>query len=328
VKVFLTGGTGFIGTHLVSALLARGHYVTCLVRSPQKCAGLESRGVRLARGDLHTPEALREGCAGAEVIIHLAGVIAGRNAAEFIRANRDGTANVLAAAQEANRTAAVRRFVFVSSIAATGPTVPGRALDESAPLHPVTPYGESKRAGEALVRAAGLPWTIVRPPIVYGEWDRATLRIFALANRGVLPLFGDGSQELSAIHGADLAQALTAAAESAPAEGRVYFAAHPEMTTARGLGLAVGRAVGRAHPLVIPIPVPIARVLLTVVGTAARVAGQASVLSAERAPEFLAPAWTCRADALTRDTGWRAQIDLATGLERTARWYRQEGWLR
>jgi nucleoside-diphosphate-sugar epimerase len=322
VRVFLTGGTGFIGTHLVNALLARGDEVTCLVRSPAKAAGLEARGVRLVRGDLESRAALREGAAGADVVIHLAGVIAARSAGEFIAANRDGTANVLDAAA----AHPPRRFVFVSSIAAAGPTVPGRPLVESALPHPVTPYGASKLAGEALVRTASFPWTIVRPPVVYGEWDRATLRIFQLANRGLVPLLGDGSQELSAIHGEDLAAALVTVASAPGSIGKVYFAAHPEITTSRGLALAVGRALGKT-PRVLPVPAPVARAVMSVAGMIARIAGRASVLSPERADEFLAPAWTCRPDALRADTGWQATIDLATGLARTAAWYRQEGWL-
>jgi len=322
VKAFVTGGTGFLGTHLVNALLARGDDVTCLVRSPAKAAHLERRRVQLVRGDLDDAAALRQGCAGADVVFHLAGRIVARDLSEFMRANRDGTANLLEAAAERPP----RRFVYVSSLAAAGPTVPGQPIDETRPPSPVTPYGQSKLAGEVLVRAMALPWTVVRPPLVYGEWDRATLAIFRLANRGVVPVFGDGSQELSLIYGTDVAAALVGLVATERTVGRVYFAAHPQITTVRALALAVGRALGK-RPRVLPVAEPIARAVLWTVGTLARVAGRATLLSPEKAPEFLAPAWTCRADALRADAGWEARVDLATGLARTATWYRQEGWL-
>lgn len=322
MKAFVTGGTGFLGTHLVNALLAGGHDVTCLVRSPAKAEARDWRGVRLVRGDLDDAAALRDGCAGADVIFHLAGRIAARDPGEFMAVNRDGTANVLDAAA----ARPPRRFVFVSSLGAAGPTVPGQPIDETRPPRPVTLYGQSKLAGELLVRTASFPWTIVRPPLVYGEWDRAVLPIFRLAMRGVVPLFGDGSQELSAIHGADVAQALLAVATSERAAGRVYFAAHPVVTTTRQLALAVGRALGKV-PRLIPVPKPVARAVLWTVGSLARLTGRATVLSPERANEFLAPAWTCRVDALRADAGWEARIDLETGLRRTAAWYRQQGWL-
>src|SRR5437773_10849106 len=115
------------------------------------------------------------------MLVHLAGGIAARDPAEYMRANRDGTANVLHA-DGADRPPP--RGVYVSSIAAAGPTVAGQPIDETRAPAPVTPYGRSKLAGELLVRAAALPWTIVRPPIVYGEGDRATFEIGRASCRG------------------------------------------------------------------------------------------------------------------------------------------------
>jgi len=326
VNVFVTGGTGFVGAHLVKALCARGDRVTALVRRPALAQQLGwSPDVRLIPGDLDNDAALREGSSGADVVYHVAGKIAARNAAEFMATNRDGTANVL----EAARDGGVGRLLFVSSLAVAGPTTLGHPIDESRPPAPVTAYGHSKLAAEVLVHAMppSLPWTIVRPPVVYGEWDRGTLKIFQLARRGVVPVFGDGSQELSVIHAEDLARALIAAATSPASAGRVYFAAHPVITTSRALVLAAARALGRGALRIVPVPPVIARGVLWAVGTLAYLAGRATLLSADKSNEYLAPAWTCRSEALTRDTSWQAQIDLETGLRRAANWYREVGWL-
>ncbi len=322
MKAFVTGGTGFVGAHLVQALRARGDQVTCLVRNAAKAQALGWTDVRLVRGDLDDAAALRDGCAGAEVIYHVAGRISARDLDEFMRANRDGTANVL----EAAAPRPPRRFVLVSSLAAAGPTVPGQPIDETRPPSPVTPYGQSKLAAELLVRAMAGSWTIVRPPTVYGEWDREVLKVFKLARAGLAPVFGDGSQELSVIYAGDLAAALVAAATAPATARRVYYAAHPDVTTSRELVRAIGRAVGR-QPRIVPLPGPLARALLWTIGSIAHLAGRATLLSGDKAAEFLAPAWTCRPDALARDAGWRAETDLETGLRRTAAWYRKEGWL-
>lgn len=323
MNVFVTGGTGFVGAHLVKALRARGDSVTCLVRRPALAEQLGwGTDVRLVKGDLDDADALRQGSAGADTVYHVAGKIAARDAVEFMATNRDGTANVLEAAVE-NR---VGRFVFVSSLAVGGPTTPSHPIDEVRPPAPVTDYGRSKLAAEVLVRAMPMPWTIVRPPVVYGEWDRGTLKIFQLAKRGVVPVFGNGSQELSVIHAADLAAALIAAATAPAAAGRVYYAAHPTATTSRDLVLAAGRSLGTS-PRIVPVPSWVARGVLWAVGTLAHLAGRATLLSADKGNEYLAPAWTCRSDALTRDTGWRAGIGLDTGLRRAADWYREVGWL-
>src|SRR3989454_8180598 len=227
-------------------------------------------------------------------------------------ANRDGTANLLEAAAEAPP----RRCVLVSALAAAGPTTPGHPVDERRPPAPVSDYGRSKLAAEVLVRAMSFPWTIVRPPIVYGEWDHGILTAFKLVRVGVVPRFGDGSQELSVIYAGDLAEALIAAGSGPATANRIYFAAHPVATSSTGLIRAIGRALGQRARLG-PIPRPAARALLWTIGSAARRAGRSTILSADKAEDFLAAAWTCRADALERDTGWRARVDLEAGARRT-----------
>jgi nucleoside-diphosphate-sugar epimerase len=249
-------------------------------------------------------------------------VVAARSEGEFLRVNRDGAAAVARAAAGAG----VSRLVLVSSLSATGPSRPGRPVDETSGPGPVTAYGRSKEAGEEAARAAGVPLTVVRPPAVYGPRDRAFLALFRAAARGVVPLLGDGTQELTLVHAADLARALVAAATSAATLGGTYHAGHPEPVTQRALADAVGRAVGRrARP--VRIPGPLVRALLGVAGAAARAAGRAPLLDGDKANELLAPGWSCSSEALWRDAGWTAEVPLDEGLAGTARAYREAGWL-
>ena len=322
MKAFVTGGTGFVGAHLVQALLHGGDDVACLVRNPAKAQARGWTRVRTVRGDLSDARALREGCAGADVVYHVAGAITARDAADFMAQNRDATANLLEAAQHSPP----RRLLYVSSQAAGGPNPPGRPIDETRPPAPVTHYGRSKLAAEVLVRAAPFPWTIVRPPVVYGEWDREVLKVFRVARTGVAPVFGDGRQEISVVHAGDLARAFVAAATTPAAAGRLYYAAHAESTTSAGFVRAIGKAVGKTVR-VVRIPAALARGMLWTIGGLAHLAGRATILSADKAHEFLAPAWTCSSEAITKDTGWRAEIALEEGLRKTAEWYRERGWL-
>jgi nucleoside-diphosphate-sugar epimerase len=322
VRVALTGATGFVGSHLAEALLAAGHDVSCLVRTPARAEDLRARGARPVAGSLEDEAALRALVEGADVLHHVAGVIAARTPEEFERVNRAGTFAVARLAREAG----VRRLVLVSSLAVSGPTVPGRPLEEADRDQPVTPYGRSKQAGEEAVRASGVPFTIVRPPAVYGPRDRELLRVFRLAKSPLVPLLGDGTQELSFVHAADLAHALMAAGESEKTLGRTYHAAHPEVVTQKAFVEGVGRALDRSIRTV-PVPAALVRGALWTTGWVARAAGRATVLSSDKANELLAPAWTCSSEALARDTGWRAKIPLTQGLPETAAWYRQAGWL-
>jgi nucleoside-diphosphate-sugar epimerase len=322
MKALVTGATGFVGGHLAEALRRRGDEVTALARSASKAAALAPLGVRVVPGDLHDRAALLRAVEGQDVVYHVAGVVAARTEADFLAANRDGTRNLL----EAIERAGAGRLVYVSSMAAAGPTIRGRPLRGDELPRPVTAYGRSKLAAEQVVTASPLPWSIVRPPMVYGPRDHEVLKVFRLARFGIAPVLGDGTQELSAVHGADLSEALVAAGTSAGAVGRIYYACHPEVFTGVEMARAVGRAMGR-NPAVIRVPATIGRGVLIVTEATARLAGRTTILTADKANEFFQPAWTGDPAPLTRDTGWRAARDLRTGLEETYRWYRTAGWL-
>lgn len=319
----MTGGTGFVGRHLVNALIRRGDSVTALVRTPAKAAELAQLGVRLVPGDLSDAPILRAATRHQDVIFHLAGLVAARSEAEFLEVNRDGTARLAAAVAAESPDA---RVILVSSMAAGGPTERATRLRGSEPSRPVTAYGRSKLAGEAALRATPLRWSIVRPPAVYGPGDTEMLRVFKAARWGVVPLFGDGNQELSLIYGPDLAGALAATAESDATIGATYYACHPEIHTSRSLVTTVGRAVGR-NARIILVPRGLAALALRLTGGAARLAGRATILTLDKAQEFFAPAWTADAEPLAAATGWRASHNLDQGAAATVAWYRSAGWL-
>jgi len=292
------------------------------VRRPAGAEALRALGCRLVEGGMGDEAAGLALVDGADVVFHVAGLVAARSEAEFLRVNRDGTRDLAVAAARAG----LGRFVLVSSLAVTGPSRPGRPVDEASGTGPVTAYGRSKKAGEEAVRAAGVRFTIVRPPAVYGPRDRGFLALFRMAARGVVPLLGDGARELTLVHAADLARALVAAATGPATLGGTYHAGHAEPVTQRALAEAVGGAVGRAVRCV-TLPAPVVRGALGVAGAAARALGRAPLLDGDKANELLAPGWACSSDALRRDTGWAADIALEHGLADTVRGYREAGWL-
>jgi nucleoside-diphosphate-sugar epimerase len=330
MRALITGATGFVGSHLAEALLRRGADVTALVRSPGKAQLLDQLGVRQVPGDLHDAAALLEAARGQDVIYHVAGLIAARDDAEFQRGNEAGTANLVRAAEAVAGRTGGARFVLVSSLAAAGPASRGRPLRGDEAASPVTAYGRSKLAAEAVVRASRLPWTILRPPVVYGPRDRELLKVFRLTRAGIVPIFGDGSQELSAVYGPDLAEALIEAAASDAAVGRTYYACHTEVVTSRAFVEAVGQALepSSGHAVrVVPLPRWLALGALTVTGAAARLAGQATILTPDKANEFFQPAWTADPNPLIMETGWQPTHSLTEGLLKTVQWYRESGWL-
>jgi nucleoside-diphosphate-sugar epimerase len=322
MKALVTGATGFVGSHLAEALRSRGDEVTALVRSPSKASALGPLGVHVVSGDLDDPDSLARAVEGQDVVFHVAGLVAARDEETFLRINRDATASLAAAAARAR----VGRLVYVSSMAAGGPAPKGHPLTGTEPPRPVTAYGRSKLAGERAVTEGPLPWVIMRPPTVYGPRDREVLKVFRMARWGLAPVFGDGSQELSAVHGADLAEALVAAGTATGTAGKIYYPCHPEVVTSAAFVRAVGSAMGRRVRLV-PVPRPLGRAILGLTEASARLAGQTTILTRDKANEFFQVAWTGDPRPLIRDSGWRAAHNIASGMADTYRWYRGAGWL-
>lgn len=293
----VTGGTGFVGKRLLKRAVERGHRVRALTRRPQPAQA----GVEWVSGTLGDCGAL---CDGADAVIHVAGVINARTAAEFDAGNVEGTRVVLDAA----KAGGVRRFIHVSSLAAREPAL--------------SAYGASKAASEALLPASGLDSAIVRPPAVYGPGDRETHELFKLAVQGLalVPMRG----RASFIHADDLADALLALA--AGDAGGVFEPddGHPEGYDHADFARLIGAAVGR-QPLVLRVPRAGMLAGAAVDTALSRLRGRLPKLSFDRARYFAHPDWVSRGPAIP---GWAPTITAAEGLAATARWYREAGWLR
>ena len=248
MKALVTGASGFIGRRLASTLARRGHEVACLVRKTSKTACLDGLPVELIVGDLGDPGSLDAAVAGRDWVFHLAGVVQAAGESDFEAANVEGTRNLVGACLR--QAPGLQRFVFVSSIAAAGPSAPDRPGTETDEPRPVTAYGRSKLAAEGVVMetARRLPATIVRPPNVLGPGSKELERAIAIVRKGIFPAIGDGRPRTSLIDVDDLVEALILAASNVRSIGQTYYVtdgrayAWPEITAALAEELGVGRA--------------------------------------------------------------------------------------
>ena len=224
----------------------------------------ERTGVTWIAGDLADPGAL---CAGADAVVHVAGVVNAPDRAGFTAGNIDGTRQILAAAHAAK----VARFVHVSSLAAREPALSN--------------YGWSKAEAERLVAASGLDWTIVRPPAIYGPGDLDQRDLFRVARLGLAIMPPPG--RMSAIHVDDLARLLLALV-GAPADHAIHEPEGPDgpMTHAAYFS-AIGAAVGRR---VLPIALPAALLRLGA-RIDRRLRGEHARLTLDRVAYMTHPDW-------------------------------------
>jgi nucleoside-diphosphate-sugar epimerase len=320
--VLVTGGTGFVGSHVVDLLLEAGYHVRCTVRPTSNLRWLEDKPVQLVQAELEGAR-LAEALADVDAVVHCAGLTRG-TPAELFAANQRGTRALLDACLRSGRRL---RFVYCSSQAAAGPGSIGRPREEDDPPAPTSDYGRSKLAGEGEVLKAAnqLEVCVLRPVAVYGPRDEDTLPYFRLAARGIVVAPGLRRRQVQLVHARDVARALLLALERPEAIGRIFFLGHPDTLTWSELAAAIGRAVGR-RPIVLHLPAP----LLRAAAAAAELvggAGRAGQLDRRRARDLLERAWTCRVDRLREDLGWSPEFDAERGLRQTAEWYRQAGWL-
>jgi len=319
--LFVTGGNGFVGSHLIDALAGEGHTVRALVRDPANLRWLPRDKVEMIPGDLFDRDALTRGAQGADAIFHIAALLRARSEREMFRANLDGTRNVLDACLSSETPPAL---LLLSSQAAGGPSPSGRPTTEEDEPGPLSSYGRSKLAAERLLEenAARLPVRIVRAPAVYGPRDDAFLALFRYATRGLVPRPGGGGR-LSIIHVADLAQAMCLIAIRGDG---TYYVTDGELHEPNAILHAIGDAVGRRIRIVaVPSPIFIGAVWFW--EWFARLAGGRSPMSSERAREAFASEWICSDGRARRELGYESRWSLSDGMKQTVEWYGCEGWI-
>jgi len=287
------------------------------------------KGIRYqeARGDITDSESLGPAVAGVDAVVHAAGLVKARTEAEFAAVNATGTGNLLRAV-EANAPH-LRRFVYVSSLAAHGPSPDGTPRPVDAIPNPITAYGRTKLAGEDLVRLSSIaPLSVIfRPPAIYGPRDPALAPFFQFARFRVAPLLMGGRNRISIVYGPDAAAAIaTAATAEADVNGKIYTLSDGAVYTWREMLAAVEKAIGHR---VLPLSCP--RWTFEAAAACSEAFGAATrrpvSLTREKVREMAQSHWVCDSEAIRRDLGWSPGVTVSAGARLTAAWYKEHGWI-
>jgi dihydroflavonol-4-reductase len=325
-SALVTGATGFVGSNLVDGLVERGYKVRCLVRGTSNSRYLKHSGLEFVEGGLNGSTDWDRALEGVDTIYHVAGLTFARRARDYFEVNQKGTEAILAAAVKHRGN--LKKFVYVSSQAAVGPSRDGTPVSEGVEPRPISPYGESKLLGEEAVRAVRdlIDFCIVRPPAVYGPRDYAILEIFKSVARGFAPAIGPHDMQFSLVHVRDLVEGIILAGESKVSIGRTYFISSDKIYSMRAVNELLGQIIGR-RPRNISIPRPVAFAVAIAAEMAAAVTRKPPVINRDKVRDFSQSCWGCSIEAARHDLAYEPKVALETGMRETFEWYKREGWI-
>lgn len=326
MKALVTGGTGFIGSHLVEALLKKGIQVRCLLRKTSDLKWLKGLPIEVNWGDCNDKNSLREAVEGVEQVFHLAGVTKAVHEKTYFEVNAFGTENLIYACLENNPR--IQKFIYLSSQAAAGPCRNGNKKKESDQCKPVSPYGQSKQMGEelAMAHAQELPLLILRPSAVYGPRERDIYTFFKLLSKRIKPCLPSKDQHISLCYVEDIIQAILLAAQVKGSSGEIFFLSDGQDYRLEEIGDIFAQAMG-VNAFCIRVPEWMIIGMASFSEYLSKLSGKPPLLNKGKVEEILQRNWVCDITKAKTALGFEPHISLAQGAKLTFEWYKKENWL-
>ncbi len=319
--VLVTGGNGFIGSHLVRRLADKGVHVRCLVREKSDLRLLEGIKIEYVYGDLSDYHSLELAVSKVDTVFHLAAKTKSSDNEGCYQTNVMGTVNILKTIAYTNPN--IQRFVYVSSQTASGPSHDGQPMTESSPVNPITSYGASKLAAEEAVLAfyPQIAVTIVRASIVYGRNTKNMFPFFRLVEKRIKLVLGWRKHYMNYIYIDDLIQGLLLVAEKEKAIGQIYFLGSEFQTTYQNLNKAIASVLGR-RAVTVHIPIRFISVIIFILGIISKITGKSVVMDRQKLQDLKQRFWTCDSSKARKELGFQPVFSLEQGLKECVDWYR------
>ena len=323
-RVLVTGATGFIGSHLVDELLWKGYEVVVLIRESSDLRWLRGKRLEYLYGDLVGKGKLPS-LKGFTHIFHLGGATKASRHKDFYRINQEGTERLIAAAR---RVRGLKRFVYLSSQAAAGPSPLDRMQTEEEPPSPVSPYGKSKLQGEKAVLRCRDKFhvTVLRPCAVYGPRDAYMFEFFKIISKGRMPLLGKEPVFLSLCYVEDLVQALLLSIRGRHRSGEIFFIADGEKYSLDSFAGVVSSAL-KVKLRKIHIPLWAAWFYPAAADGWGFVRRRPASFSRNKGADASQRDWVCDIGKAKKKLGFRPRFRLEAGVKVTLQWYQEKGWL-
>ena len=322
----VTGATGFIGSHLVEALLQRGVHVRCLLRKTSDLKWLQGLPIEVVLGDCLDETSLTEAVKGVDQVFHLAGITKAVKEKTYFEINALGTKNLIQVCLDSNPR--IQKFIYLSSQAAAGPCRNGNKKKESDLCEPVSPYGQSKRMGEklALTYAQELPLLILRPCAVYGPRERDFFTFFKLISKRIKLYLNGHVQRISLCYVQDVIRAILLAAESQTTSGEIFFLSDGNDYSVKEVLDLIAQTMD-IHALRIRVPKRMILGIAFFLEYFSKISQKPSLMNKGKAKEMVQEDWTCDITKVKTILGFQPQFQLSEGIRLTYHWYKNEKWL-
>lgn len=326
MRVLVTGGTGFIGSHLVEALLQKGVGVRCLLRKTSDRNWLKNLPIEAVYGDCRDKNSLKEAVHGVDQIFHLAGVTKAIHEKTFFEVNAQGTENLILACLKNNPH--IKKFIHLSSQAAAGPCLKGDKMRESDPCAPISAYGRSKQMGEelALSYASHLPILILRPCAVYGPRERDIYQFFKLLTKRIKLSLSGMEQHISLCYVEDVIRAILLASQSQQPSGEIFFISDGQDYRLDEIEDILAKVIG-INPYSFRLPKWTMVEMASFSELISKITKKPSLLNRGKMEEILQKNWVCDITKAKTAFGFEPQIPFEQGAKLTYEWYKKENWL-
>ncbi len=326
MKVFVTGATGFVGSHLVEALLKNGHQVRVLLRTSSNLQWIAELKLDCFYGNIFDSQSLLPGLKDIDLVIHAAGLTKALDNKDYYKVNYEGTKNLINTIIE--NKLPIQRFVYISSQAAAGPSNSMQPLTETDPPHPVSEYGKSKQMAEDYIhkQKSKIKTTIIRPPAVYGPRDKDVLRFFKTVKMGIIPKWQNRDKYLSFIYIKDLAEGITLAAMNPKAVGKTYFVAEPRPHSWEEVAYETLKFF-KKQAIHVPIPLSLVKSMAFFAEQWSKITKKPSIINQQKVAELLPDFWICSPQKIKKELGFEAKTSIEEGVTQTLQWYLKQRWL-
>lgn len=326
MKALVTGSNGFIGSHLVEALIGKGYEVHGLVRKASNLRWLKGLNVELHTGDCVDKKSLHNAVRDMDWVYHVGGIINGKDWLQYYRVNCEGTKNLAEACIETNPK--LRKFVFISSISAAGPGRKGEVIREEDEPNPTSDYGKSKLIAEqSLVELKDkLPVTIIRPSTILGKREDDFLKMLKLVKRRIIPVIGNGDGQTSLCFVDDLVRGIILAGESDKSKNQVYFIADGNVYSWHYV-IGLARKYLNIGLPVIKITYPVMYLAGLFVEVISNIKGKKSFFNRETVRETRDAYWIYDISKISKELGYKPRVDFEQGMKDSIQWYRDRGEL-